>query len=163
MSRFGVTSLSDLLGEGSTIIRPPLVQDVRRTLFDHACVGNVSVQALFPILVNSMTLADLGQTITHKELVVRRGEERSGDVDENADSRVRAECLAAIEDCSNQTRSQVPRKIGRDRNIGEAPNADTVGQSYRERSAGRRNEWVGGVQACPDYNGLKRQRHWTFK
>ena len=112
------------------------------------------LQTLLAVLMHSMPLPNLTQTIPHQKLIIPRREQRRGHIDQNCNPAVVhiAECFAAEENSCHDPRSKVTSEVCRDGDIGKSPDHGGVCEADGERGTGRRDEWVRGVQAGPDYD-----------
>ena len=104
--------------------------------------------------MHRMPLPNLTQTIPHQQLIVSRREQRRRDVDQNRDPAIIhiGERFAAEEDGRHDPRAQVTGQIGRDGDVGEAPDHGGVGKADCKGGAGGGDEGVRGVEAGPDYD-----------
>ena len=112
-------------------------------------------QALLALLVHRMARLDLLQAVPHQELVVARGEDGGGDVDQDGDPRVAVvggEDAAAEKRGGRHAGAEVTGQVGGDGVAGEAPHHGGVGEADGEGDGGRGDEGVGRVQARPDHD-----------
>ena len=101
-----------------------------------------------------MSLPNLTQTIPHQKLIIPRREQRRRHIDQDSNPAVIhiAERLPAKEYSRHDPRSQITGEICRDGDVGEAPDHGGVCETDGKGSAGGRDEGVGGVETCPDYD-----------
>jgi hypothetical protein len=92
-------------------------------------------QSFFTLLMHSMSMANLTQTIPHQELVVRRSEEGCGNVDQNCDPGIVLvrESFAPEENGGHHPCTEITREIGGNGDVGEAPDHIGVGEADDER------------------------------
>ena len=109
-------------------------------------------QAFLAVLVLCMALADLLQAVPHQKLIVARGEDGRGDVDQDRDPGVGGEGALAEEDGRHDARAEIPGQVRRDGVAAEAPHHDGVGDADGEGDRDGRDEGVGRVEARPDHD-----------
>ncbi|KAL9107398.1 MAG: hypothetical protein Q9227_007682 [Pyrenula ochraceoflavens] len=110
-------------------------------------------QSIRALLMIRVAFLDLLQAIADQELVVGRGEDGGGDVDQDRNPGVRVvkgEGFLAEEDGGHDAGAQVTREVCGDGVGGEAPDHDAVGETDGEGDADGGDEGVGGVEAGPD-------------
>ena len=112
------------------------------------------MQPVLPILMHSMPLPNLTQTIPHQKLIIARCEQRRWHVHQNRNPAVIHVCetFLAEENGGDDTSAQVTSQVGGDGNVGEAPDHGAVGKADGEGSAGGGDEGIGGVETGPDYD-----------
>ena len=110
------------------------------------------LQPLLPILMHSMPLPNLTQTIPHQKLIIPRREQRRRHIDQNRYPAVIhiAKSFTAKEDSRHDSRSEVTSEVCGDGDVREAPDHGSVCETDSEGSASGRDEGVRGVQASPD-------------
>lgn len=115
--------------------------------------AHVPLQALLALGVLGVPTVYLLQAVPHEELVVARGEDGGGDVDEDADpgvAVVKGEGLLAEEDGGDHPRAQVPGQVRGDGVARETPDHGRVRDADRKGDRHGADERVGRVQARPD-------------
>ena len=92
------------------------------------------------------------QTVSHEELVIRCREQCSRDVDQDRDPAVVlvAEGFSTVEDGCDNAGAEVTSQVRADRDVGEAPDHESVSEADDEWSTGGSNEGVGGIESSPD-------------
>nr|POE93576.1 hypothetical protein CFP56_19588 [Quercus suber] len=118
----------------------------------HGRGGRVQLQAVVAVLVHGLALGDAAEGIAHEHLVVARGEQGGGHVDEDGDPGVVmvGEDLAAVEDGGHEAGAEVTREVRRDGDVGEAPHHGGVREADDEGGGGGGDEGVGRVESGPD-------------
>lgn len=118
--------------------------------------AQMSRQALVAVFVYRAPRPQLGETVSHHQLIVARGEQRRRNADENGDPGVILvrEGFGPVENEGDEPQPQVAGEVGRDGDVGETPHHGAVCKADDPGRGCRRDEWIGGIDTSPDYHCL---------
>ena len=103
-------------------------------VWKRASLREVSRQALLSVLVPGMAFGNVRQAITENYLIESRGCKSGRDVHEDGDCRVLRESTSPIEDCSHESSPEIASHVGRDGDVGEAPDHGSICKTNDERN-----------------------------
>lgn len=113
-------------------------------------------QTLLFLFVHGVSRSDFDWAITNQKSIVSGRKVVWGNIHQDGDPGVIKirEGLATIEDCWDNSSSQVTSQVGGDGIASKSQDRIRIGHSDNEWSASKRNEGICRIQSCPDDDSL---------